>query len=223
MTATASNTKRQSQTFANVERAVVQLSKTNGRGVLVPGGFILTAAHCIAWDGTGGMALGNDYFQHAKAADGRKLLLDVLAVEPVADIALLGSPDNQRLWKQAEAYEQFVADTRPVRLFRGEWKPLEKSRVFVFHKDRRWGIATAATYTPDSRVVILDPDRPIRGGASGGPVISRSGELVTVVSQSGESGGDEGAGPMILHTLPVWAAEMLAAADLEVRNRRRSK
>ena len=44
-----------------VERATVRLVERGGQGVLVPGGFILTATHCINWCGTGMMALGEVY------------------------------------------------------------------------------------------------------------------------------------------------------------------
>lgn len=44
-----------------VANATVRISGLVGQGVLVPGGFILTATHCIQWNGEGGWALG-DYF-----------------------------------------------------------------------------------------------------------------------------------------------------------------
>ena len=44
---------------AKVARATVRFAKQGGQGVIVPGGLIVTAAHVIAWVGTGGMAFGD--------------------------------------------------------------------------------------------------------------------------------------------------------------------
>jgi hypothetical protein len=44
-----------------VEQATVHLVDRGGRGVLVPGAVILSATHCIAWSGSGEMALGDEY------------------------------------------------------------------------------------------------------------------------------------------------------------------
>jgi secreted trypsin-like serine protease len=49
---------------ARTEKATVRILRVNtvleplARGVLVPGGYILTAAHCINWDGESAMAQG---------------------------------------------------------------------------------------------------------------------------------------------------------------------
>src|SRR4051812_29212571 len=83
--------------LAGVEQAVVELSPRGGRGVLVAGGFVLTAAHCVRAVYTGDMALGDDYHECVKLADGQKLKLRVEAVEPVADIAALGAPGPESL------------------------------------------------------------------------------------------------------------------------------
>ena len=46
-------------TDEEVMLATVRLPTMGRQGVLVPGGFILTAAHCINWDLKGGMAPGD--------------------------------------------------------------------------------------------------------------------------------------------------------------------
>jgi hypothetical protein len=65
------------------------------------------------------MVLGDDYLEKVQTADGEELLLAVLAIEPVADVAVLGAPDNQRLLAQAIAFDEFTARTEPAALFRG--------------------------------------------------------------------------------------------------------
>src|SRR5262245_38143525 len=52
-------TSQVSATLAQVQLATVQIQKKGGRGVLVPGGFVLTAAHCVEWSPEGGMVLGD--------------------------------------------------------------------------------------------------------------------------------------------------------------------
>ena len=42
-----------------VEKATVRLTGKGGQGVLVPGGLIVTAAHCVNWYLEGGMAMGD--------------------------------------------------------------------------------------------------------------------------------------------------------------------
>ena len=49
-----------------VAAATVRICGTKSQGVLVPGGYILTAAHCINWEGTGSMTLGSDCVDASK-------------------------------------------------------------------------------------------------------------------------------------------------------------
>jgi hypothetical protein len=63
-----------------------------GQGVLVPGGFIITATHCINWDGEGTMVLGDHYVERIKASNGATYKVSPDAVEPMLDIAALGAP-----------------------------------------------------------------------------------------------------------------------------------
>src|SRR5262249_25563127 len=68
-----SRMRRRPAALARVERAVVQFSRNGGRGILVPAGYILSAGHCVSWRQEGGMALGNDYLEPVRTADGHDL------------------------------------------------------------------------------------------------------------------------------------------------------
>jgi hypothetical protein len=90
----------------------------------------------------------------ADAADGQKLVLSVRALEPVMDIALLGSPDGQSNPKGSTQFDQFVERTAPVPLFRGDMKPAEAHErpgplqnslpAMIFNHNRQWVKATAS-------------------------------------------------------------------------------
>src|SRR5262245_62003024 len=98
---------RKEKAQARVAAATVWLPKMRGQGVLVPGGFILTAAHCIEWSREGRMALGEHFTERVETADGRKFVAAVVAAEPVSDIAVLGPADPQRMLDDCEAFESF--------------------------------------------------------------------------------------------------------------------
>ena len=60
------------------------------------------------------MALGDAYREAIVTADGRHLVAEVLAVEPVADVAVLGAPDDQARPDLAHAFEAFCQSIKPV-------------------------------------------------------------------------------------------------------------
>jgi hypothetical protein len=95
------------------ENATVWFLQLGGQGVLVPGGFILTAAHCINYDGTGRMALGDHFIETIRARDGSMYKVRPAAVEPVLDIAALEELDNQMFPDEHRAFQSFC--TKPTR------------------------------------------------------------------------------------------------------------
>src|SRR5262249_13660012 len=77
------------------------------QGVLVPGGYILTAARCIRWEATGSMALGDWYVETIRTSDGARHMVSPCAVEPVMDIAVLEAVDSQEMSEEYHAFEKF--------------------------------------------------------------------------------------------------------------------
>jgi S1-C subfamily serine protease len=205
--------------LTRVERAVIEFPRLEGRAVLIPGGFVLSAAHCIGWSAEGYTALDGGSLETGQAADGRSLTLNVLALEPVPEIAILGSPDDQRFSEQAEDFARFVEETEPVPLFRGEI-PLfpDTMLVLIFNRNRRWVLATAKIFHPNDVRMVIAADERIEQGASGGPIVTLSGELVGVVSWcsvSAHEGAYRGQAPRPLFALPVWAVNAInASAEL---------
>ena len=54
-----------------VEKATVKLISKGGQGILVPGGFIITAAHCVDFDCGGSMALGEYFIEEIETIKGQ--------------------------------------------------------------------------------------------------------------------------------------------------------
>ena len=94
-------------------------------GVLIPGHLILTAAHCVKWRGNGDITTdsdGGDYAQRVQTERGL-LRLCPYAVEPVADVAILGALDSQTFASDSDRFESFCDRTEPLELFIGELVP----------------------------------------------------------------------------------------------------
>jgi hypothetical protein len=203
-------------------RATVTLPRINGRGVLVPGDLILTAAHCIEWDRRGKMSLGEPFLVPVQPRSGRPFLLSVYAVDPVSNIAALGEADD--LSDDAEAFEEFRETTQPVPICADDFEPERDVPLHFLTVDGRWAsvIGTRHGFTrgPDGQLYLRDwlpPDGQlslrlasdrIAGGTSGGPVIDRRGRLVGIISNgSGDEHGDYSEGN-------EWHSSMIARPHL---------
>ena len=88
-----------------------------GQCVAFEGGLFITAAHCVDFDCTGEMVSGDFYLNKIKTSNG-KLITSTLAVEPVSDIAVLGSPDDQSFPRESVAFQKFCDQVVPVKLLR---------------------------------------------------------------------------------------------------------
>jgi hypothetical protein len=207
------------ETKGRVAAATVRLTGTGGQGVLVTGGFVLTAAHCINWDGRGGMALGDHYLEPVRARDRTQFRLSPLAVEPVADMAVLGAPDNQVFPDDDDAFQEWCERTAAVPLSTRTLDVDESLGVHIRTHQGKWITGTLTRHgipnTPPSGVVWLEADSPVRSGTSGGPVVDGAGRLVGVISWSGEGGSGKCQGmiPVAHLALPRWVVDQIAAAQ----------
>lgn len=191
----------------NIEKATVHFVKSEALGVLVNEKYVVTAAHCIECDLSGGKTLGRVIVEEITTSNGEKLKVAAIAIEPVKDIGLLGSLGGQTFFDEAESFELFCDRTKAVAL---NMKELELGRSFPIHiythKDT-W-VKGQATHNIDwSPTLLIEPDEPIECGTSGGPIINESGELISIVSNFNlvdENQKQEGIAPRPHLALPLW-------------------
>ena len=134
---------------------------------------------------------------------GRRLLVYPLAVEPVADLAVLGAPDGQRMPKECEAFERFCEATAAIDLATAEYPFNEPVPAHVLAHTGRWISGHVKQMAPAAPQLVLEADEPIRGRTSGGPVVTTDGLLLGLVSWSSEGSGLI---PRPHLAAPVWLA-----------------
>jgi hypothetical protein len=226
-----------------VAAATVQFKRTGGQGVLIRagdhlgGGLILTAAHVVHWTHTGLMALGDDaeFVQPIEVVGGgraardlwprgRQLLVYPMAVEPLADLAVLGAPDGQWMPEPCEAFEQFCEKTVGVDLATAEFPFNKPVPAYVLAHTGRWISGRVKQMAPAAPSLVLEPDEPIKGGTSGGPVVTADGLLLGVVSRSGEGKAiSTGSIPRPHLTAPVWLARQMVEDPAEEADRQKAR
>lgn len=143
-------------------------------------------------------------------ADVERAVATCLFVNPVADIAVLGQPDNQALWDEADVFDSLVEAVPAFRVAHPQLdhrhSPPKGSASLVSLNGelmpctiRRYG-ATLLTY--GARTV---------GGMSGSPIIAPDGSAVgiVVVGSNGPYTGD-GPHPILTEQLPGWLLNELA-------------
>jgi hypothetical protein len=159
---------------------------------------IVTAAHCLGklppahaaaygWEKT--YKLLGPLFAIRKA----NICAECLFIDPVADIAVLGAPDNQEMHEQAEKYEALVDGALALRIgtprtgrgwilgLGGQWDP---TQITVHESMYGIGLSTG----------------PTEGGMSGSPILNDEGHAVGVVVIGG---GGDGPHPILSRDLPA--------------------
>jgi hypothetical protein len=203
---------------ARVVNATVRLDSQGGQGVLVPGGFILTATHCIKWNGHGGMAMGDHFTEAVTTKSGARFRLGPCAADPVSDMAVLGALDNQEFGEDCDEFERWCETTKPVPVATTTPRYRQPLNVRILTHKGEWISAKVVRYSHPSQplhgCLCLEADAQIKGGTSGGPVVDSSGRLVGVVSNCGDARTAEkcvGMIPIAHLALPRWAWLLIGA------------
>jgi hypothetical protein len=210
----------------------VRIGENFGRGVLVSGQLILTAAHNVIAalehraplpldEALIGLGLGDHVTIEIETTHGR-LYVAPYAIEPVADIAVLGALDNQVFYDEADAYEAWCEATVPVRLSWDALPSLPPVRACILTHHGTWLAGTVEQGGPRAHGLMLHFPDGIESGTSGAPVVTAQGVLVGLVSQAGGTESDalhkgrEGYAPRPHLTLPRWLAQQVRAAERDL-------
>ena len=149
-----------------------------------------------------------------------KVWCEVLFVDPVSDIAVLGTPETQEATNQADAYDALVNAVEAIPVialqydrkvlreaqpgggrFSGpllDW-PRAKADTWLLSLDRRW--IKCRINARHRALAITDAAETIKPGMSGSPVLTRGGAVGVVCA-----GGSHGSGPqpVLAGCLPGW-------------------
>jgi hypothetical protein len=182
--------------------------------------YVITAAHCLPeiprppverehWEETFGNMLG-------PLGGEATVWAECKYVDPISDIAVLGTPDRQALFKEAAAYDALMEPLTPLRA--GDAAPTETSAYLVALD----GHLVDCTVTHSGGLLWIEATDEIAGGMSGSPVLSRAGAAIGIVSQStGSLNRDtNGISPRLITHLPAWLLLELGASGLLTTARR---
>ncbi|MBB2674539.1 UNVERIFIED_ORG: hypothetical protein GGE44_004117 [Rhizobium esperanzae] len=194
--------------YTNAKDSVVRVG--HGRGFVartVHSPIIITCAHCLPHmpPAIGGIMMTEErtYPRLVGAlGDEPSIMVECLFADPVADVAVLGEPDGDILWNEAEAYHAFVEDRKGLPLAR------EQNAAFTGVQQRmgawltledRWvhgGLAITARS-------VLTSER-AKAGMSGSPIILDTVRrtVVGVVSSTEFH-------PRLNAALPAWLSRQL--------------
>jgi Trypsin-like peptidase domain len=224
---------------AAATRAVVQIGRHGGRGFIIVVGerrYVVTAAHCI-FDKLPVPHPARDsnevtYRNLIGPLGGkRRVSAECAFLDPIADIAVFGSPDTQDRYEEAQAYEELTGE---MAFKIGKLSlPRQRSRtrsMTVNGKRRPIKLKTPpGSANSEARMLSLDGDwftcrltsnggplwfdqaaQPVISGMSGSPIVLPDGAAVGVVcvSENGHSSGRTGGpNPMLAAHLPGWLLE----------------
>jgi hypothetical protein len=193
-----------------VEAATVS-TETGGCGVLVPGGYVLTATHCIQWDGTAGLVLGDHHPIAITTRDGAHFRLGPGFADAVTDMAALGDLDCQEASEDCDAFEAWRERIAPIPIRSLRPIPGVLTRAHVQWPDGEWGHAAVVNWSPHETAwgtLWLQTARPLVSGMSGGPIVDDDGRVLGVVSH----GTKEGRMPLACAALPGWLMKRIKRA-----------
>jgi hypothetical protein len=189
------------------ESAVVTVG--DGRGFVIKhrhDRLVVTAAHCLPRFPP---CHGASYLEErthsellAPLGDDLSVWAECLFADPIADIAVLGSPDDQELTEAAEAYEALVESATPLSIAdvpAEEFGAFHPHPGFLLSLEGSW-FPCIIEYIGDGPLLISDAAQRIVGGMSGSPILSAEGLAIGVVCL----GGNHAANARLASHLPGW-------------------
>lgn len=138
---------------------------------------------------------------------------------PIGDVAVLGCPDNQSLFEQADAYVTFVASRRPLKVGGGMGWDTSAPATSIALDGHLVGCAVRCFGGP---LWIENLAEPIVGGMSGSPVLDQNGLAIGLVSESAAQDGIVGGGSaprLVVHLPGQFLINLGALRILNLENR----
>ena len=171
--------------------------------------LVITAAHCLPeepvaasfWDHTYASFLG-------PLNQNPTVRADCLFFDRIADIAVLGPPDDQKYFDDSLAYDRLLDSLSPFSVSR----PQLEGSARLYSLDGRWRPCKVKQWKQDGPLDIFEASGGITGGMSGSPIVIDYGSAIGVVVCSSAFGpsidedGDRGGGPnpTLAFHLPGW-------------------
>jgi hypothetical protein len=198
-----------SELLRRIRAGVIRVG--DGRGFIIEADkqrLVLTAAHCLpryptpngGWDHTYINLLG------PLGCKRPKVWAECVFVDPVADLAVLGSPDNQDLYEQAEAdaYDALVNAMEPFSI--GGTDTPETAYLLGLDPNT---VVMAKTEVVGIVLWVTTKNGYFEGGMSGSPVVMADGNAISLVSTSSGTGDrnqhiESGPSPLLSACLPAW-------------------
>lgn len=188
------------------KRAIVKVG--DGRGFIVEGSterFVITAGHCLpTFPPCASITHVHERIYRSilgRLGETPTIWAQCLFVDPIADIALLGCPDDQVFPQHANVFESWVDGAVPLRAT----DPLPEnvdSRVTLpatlLSLEGKWFGCTIEGFG-EGPLWILEPEsESIQGGMSGSPILDQGGAAVGIVVTNC------GPHPCLGRDLPAW-------------------
>jgi hypothetical protein len=194
-------------------QAVIRVARARGFVIEASGGerYVVTASHCLPGllpplpdtaDRTYADLLG------PLGAAESSVWAECRFVDPVADIAVLGRPDDQVFFTQADAYNALIGDALPLLVRRAQ----DGEQGWLFDVGGQFWFSGKVNIIPP--VLWITASQPIRGGMSGSPILGDDGKVMGVCCMSGGGENDEthyqgGPNASLTGNLPGWLLEEL--------------
>jgi hypothetical protein len=173
----------------------------SGRGFVVEDDAgrrqVITAAHCLPWlppphPGSFKHERTYDKLIGLLASGAPDVSVECLFADPVADLAILGEPDGQVLYKEWEAFDSFIGEPEPLRIGGAQ---TTSGYMLTLAEPFTW-IEVSLTTHPRS-VSITER---VESGMSGSPILDGEGRAIAVISS-------DLINPRLDASLPGWAVE----------------
>lgn len=189
-----------------------RVNKTSYPSHVVKEKLIVTAAHCLPQlPPAHALSYTEDrtYMNLLGRLDGakNKVSSECLFVDPVADIAVLGAPDNQVFYDEVEGYDALVDDAPTLSI-----GIARSGKGWLLALDRPEWIPTQLNVRGIS--LAIGPTEP---GMSGSPILNSRGQAVGVVVIGSETVSEgrrivnENAWgqPILIRNLPAWLVRFI--------------